>query len=45
MKVDLTPEQEKEVSALVALGWARDAAVLMVVETAEDVVDLEPDKP
>jgi hypothetical protein len=40
MKVpELTPEQEKEVAALVAQGWDRDAAILMVIETVDDVVD------
>jgi len=36
---ELTPEQEKEVAALVAQGWDRDAAVLMVIEAVDDVIN------
>lgn len=35
----LTPEQEREVAALVAQGWDREAAILMVIESTDDVVD------
>ncbi|WP_414664894.1 hypothetical protein [Horticoccus sp. 23ND18S-11] len=39
--IELPPEQQKAVADLVAQGWAREAAVLMVLESVEDVVDPE----
>lgn len=35
----LTTEQEREVAELVAQGWDREAAILMVIESTDDVVD------
>jgi translation initiation factor 2B subunit (eIF-2B alpha/beta/delta family) len=34
----LTPDQEKTVEALIAQGWKRAEAVLMVLESEPDVI-------
>lgn len=39
MKFDLTPEQRKIVDDLVAQGWPRESAELMVVMTEEDIIE------
>jgi hypothetical protein len=44
MKPELTIDQEKEVERLVALGYAHDAAEILVLQTAEDVVGGPPPK-
>ena len=35
----LTPEQEKTIAALIAQGWPREAAIAMVLESENDVID------
>jgi hypothetical protein len=42
MKLPLTSAQKAEVEALVAQGWPRAAAELMVVESAPDVITGPP---
>ena len=37
--IPLTPAQQTEVDKLVAQGWDRDAADLMVAESEPDIVD------
>lgn len=39
MKIPLTPEQQTAVDDLVAQGWPREAAELMVIESEEDVIE------
>jgi hypothetical protein len=39
MNPELTPEQEKQVADLIAHGWDRDAAILMVLESEPDVIE------
>lgn len=39
---DFTPEQEKEIAALVAAGWTRADAETIILETTEDVIGGPP---